>query len=136
MLEAVGITQVDADGNINEKKTLLPIFHMTFKSEICITINRFGEFVSASRDNKETTIIIPCTESSSGRSSGVVAHPRDRLDYVGGINEEKSTAYLSQLNEWKKDIPELNAIYNYVLGNTMLHDYSFRNFKEWRISID
>lgn len=121
--EAVGITQVDADGNINEKKTLLPIFHMTFKSEICITINRFGEFVSASRDNKETTIIIPCTESSSGRSSGVVAHPLcDRLDYVGGINEEKSTAYLSQLNEWKKDIPELNAIYNYVLGNTMLHD--------------
>lgn len=121
--EAVGITQVDADGNINEKKTLLPIFHMTFKSEICITINRFGEFVSASRDNKETTIIIPCTESSSGRSSGVVAHPLcDRLDYVGGINEEKSTAYLSQLNEWKKDIPELNAIYSYVLGNTMLHD--------------
>lgn len=121
--EAVGITQVDADGNINEKKTLLPIFHMTFKSEICITINRFGEFVGASRDNKETTIIIPCTESSSGRSSGVVAHPLcDRLDYVGGINEEKSTAYLSQLNEWKKDIPELNAIYNYVLGNTMLHD--------------
>lgn len=121
--EAVGITQVDADGNINEKKTLLPIFHMTFKSEICITINRFGEFVGASRDNKETTIIIPCTESSSGRSSGVVAHPLcDRLDYVGGINEEKSTAYLSQLNEWKKDIPELNAIYSYVLGNTMLHD--------------
>jgi CRISPR-associated protein Csd1 len=121
--EAVGITRVDADGNINEKKTLLPIFHMTFKSEICITINRFGEFVSASRDNKETTIIIPCTESSSGRSSRVVAHPLcDRLDYVGGINEEKSTAYLSQLNEWKKDIPELNAIYSYVLGNTMLHD--------------
>ena len=42
---------------------------MTFKSEICITIDLEGKFISATRDNKEVTIIIPCTESSSGRSS-------------------------------------------------------------------
>lgn len=130
--DAVGITKVDADGNVNEKKTLLPIFHMTFKSEICVTIDSFGKFVSASRDNKEMTIIIPCTESSSGRASGVAAHPLcDQLDYVGGFNKVKTEAYLSQLDCWKNEITELNAIYNYVLGKTMINDlFNHGIFKE------
>lgn len=130
--DAVGITKVDADGNVNEKKTLLPIFHMTFKSEICVTIDSFGKFIGASRDNKEMTIIIPCTESSSGRASGVAAHPLcDQLDYVGGFNKGKTDAYLSQLDCWKNEVTELNAIYNYVLGKTMINDLSNHGiFKE------
>lgn len=121
--DAIGIVQTDADGNANEKKTLLPICHMTFKSEICVTIDKGGNFVSASRDSKETTIIIPCTESSSGRASGIAAHPLcDQLDYVGGINDSKSEAYLSGLSSWKDNTIELNAIYNYVSGKTMIND--------------
>ncbi|WP_164914420.1 type I-C CRISPR-associated protein Cas8c/Csd1 [Aminipila luticellarii] len=130
--EAVGIVQVDADGNANEKKTLLPIGHMTFKSQICVTIDEDGVFVRASRDNKETTIIAPCTEISAGRSSGIAAHSLcDQLDYVGDINEGKIAAYLSQLNSWKGNIPELNAIYTYVSGKTMMDDLlNSRIFKE------
>lgn len=120
---AVGIVQTDADGSANEKKTLLPIGHMTFKSEICVGIDAFGGFVSASRDGKETTIIIPCTESSSGRSSGIAAHPLcDQLDYVSGTNDEKTNAYLSGLNAWKDDVAELNAVYTYISGKTILRD--------------
>lgn len=121
--EAVGVAQTDANGNMNEKKTLLPIFHMTFKSEINIVIDNDGKFVSASRDKKETTIVIPCTESSSGRSSGAAPHPLcDQLDYIGGINEEKIGKYLTGLSLWKDNIPELNAIYVYVSGRTIIDD--------------
>jgi len=120
---AVGIAQTDSNGNLNEKKTLLPIFHMTFKSEICVTIDKCGKFASASRDSKETTIIIPCTESSSGRSSGIAPHPLcDQFDYVGGINDDKTNEYLLELNSWKDNITELNAIYTYVSGKTIIND--------------
>jgi CRISPR-associated protein Csd1 len=130
--EAVGILEIDADGSANEKKTLLPIGHMTFKSEISVTIDECGNFISARRDNKETTIIIPCTEKSSGRASGVAAHPLcDQLDYVGGINDKKTKAYLAELQAWKEDMVELNAIYAYVSGNTMIDDLINSNiFKE------
>lgn len=122
--EAVGIVQTDADGNSDERKTLLPVFHMTFKSEICVIINEYGEFVNAGRDNKEKTIIIPCTENSlGGRTSNPAPHPLcDQLDYVGGINDKKLNDYLSVLKSWKNDILELNAIYTYVSGKTMLSD--------------
>lgn len=130
--EAVGIIKMDGEGNADEKKTLLPIGHMTFKSEIRVTIDIQGNFVSAKRDHKETTIIIPCTESSTGRSSGIAAHPLcDQLDYVGGINEDKTDAYLKGLENWKGNIGELNAIYNYVEGRTMIHDLRVSNiFKD------
>ncbi len=130
--QIVGIVQVDANGNENEKKTLLPIGHTTFKSEISITIDQDGNFIDAFRDNKEKTIIIPCTESSSGRSSGIVAHPLcDQLDYVGGVNPEKLEAYLVGLTAWKADITELNSIYTYVSSKSMINDLLNRSiFKE------
>ena len=81
---AVGIPVTDADGNVNDRKTLMPIFHTTFKSEICVYLDRDGGFVRASRDSKETTIIIPCTEGSAGRANDIknpLPHPLcDQLD--------------------------------------------------------
>jgi len=121
--DAIGLPQVNEDGSFNEKKTLLPIFHMTFKSEIRVMIDQCGHFIGASRDAKETTIIIPCTEKSSGRSSGIAAHPLcDQLDYVGGINDDKTKAYLLGLSAWKNTIAELNAIYAYITGKTIIKD--------------
>ena len=120
---AVGIVPIDKDGNANEKKTLLPICHMTFKSEIHIILDQIGRFVSACRDAKVTTIIIPCTEDSAGRASGIAAHPLyDQIDYVGGINDDKTENYLSGLNAWKGTISELNAIYTYVSKKSMMKD--------------
>ncbi|MGI6497829.1 MAG: type I-C CRISPR-associated protein Cas8c/Csd1 [Oscillospiraceae bacterium] len=121
--EAVGLAPIDADGNANEKKTLLPICHMTFKSEIHVTIDQAGRFIRASRDGRPTTIIIPCTEGSTGRSSGIAAHPLcDQLDYVGGIHEAKTAAYLEGLAAWKDAHTTLAAIYTYVAGKTCIQD--------------
>lgn len=130
--DAVGVVKIEEDGSANEKKTLLPVCHMTFKSEICVTIDKWGKFVNATRDNKEITIVIPCTESSSGRSSGIAAHPLcDQIDYVGGIHEAKLNDYLSKLYSWKKSVVELNAIYDYVNGKTLIKDLMDSNlFKD------
>lgn len=123
---AVGVVQFDADGNANEKRTLLPVFHMTFKSAICITIDSLGRFVSASRDIKDTTIIIPCTEESAGRSNDKAnpkPHPLcDQLDYIAGLKDVDCKNYLTQLSAWKDRTSELCAIHTYVSGKTILSD--------------
>ncbi|BDF59445.1 type I-C CRISPR-associated protein Cas8c/Csd1 [Christensenellaceae bacterium] len=124
--DAIGIPVTDADGSVNEKKTLLPIFHTTFKSEICVYLDCDGGFVRASRDRKEITIIIPCTEESSGRSNDKAnpqPHPLcDQLDYVGGIKDKGCKNYLTQLAQWKGGHAVLNAIYAYVAGGTIISD--------------
>lgn len=124
-LPAVGRVQYDENGNANEKKTLLPIFHITSKSEICVTVNENGSFLGAFRDKKEVTIIIPSTESSSERTSGIAAHPLcDQLDYVGGFNKVKTDVYLKELEKWKNSNAILNAVYTYVSGGTIIDDLS------------
>lgn len=123
---AVGIPVTDADGNVNDRKTLMPIFHTTFKSEICVYLDRDGGFVRANRDSKETTIIIPCTEESAGKTNdkkNPLPHPLcDQLDYVGGIKDKGSKNYLAQLAEWKGGNVALNAIYAYISGGTIIAD--------------
>jgi len=63
---------------------LLPICHTTNKAQIEIVINHQGTFKRARvvpKDNART--IIPCTESSGGRTSGEAPHPLcDKLQYV------------------------------------------------------
>ena len=120
---AIGIAGSVKDGVIDEKKTLLPIFHTTFKSTICVNLAQHGKFLSATRDKKEITIIIPCTEGSSGRTTNVEAHPLcDQLDYLGGINKAKTKKYLSELKNWKGQNPSLNAIHTYISGQTIVED--------------
>lgn len=120
---AIGIAGSVKDGVVDEKKTLLPIFHTIFKSTICVNLDLHGTFLSATRDKKETTIIIPCTEGSSGRTTNVEAHPLcDQLDYLGGINDAKTKKYLSELNNWKGQNSCLNAIHTYISGQTILED--------------
>jgi len=126
--DAAGIKKETADGEADEKKTFSPIFHTTFKSKICITLDSDGKFVNATRDNKETVVIIPCTESSSGRSSGIAPHPLcDQLDYVGGINGGKTSAYLEELGSWEEQASgiakaKLKAVHTYVKTETMISD--------------
>ena len=136
--DAAGITSVSVDAEKDEKKTFLPIFHTTFKSSICITLDGQGNFIEAKRDNKDITIIIPCTESSAGRAgSKISAHPLcDQLDYVGSINDDKTKAYLAELKKWRDSETSftktaLEAICGYVDDGKMLADLEEKEiFKE------
>jgi len=125
--DAIGIQNV-VDEEVDEKKTFLPIFHTTFKSQICITLDADGNFIDASRDSKDKTIIIPCTKGSEGRTVGIAPHPLcDQIDYVGGIDKPKMKAYLDELGNWEArsigiSKNKLNAVHTYVKNGTMISD--------------
>ena len=149
--DAVGIIK-DPD---NITKVLLPIFHLTAKANVEVTINNNGEFIRAkqlsSKDNTGTTII-PITEASAGRSSGIAPMPLfDKLIYIAGdykdrpisnnknesdnnqadskknkkSSKEYFQAYMNQLGIWIKDpdVPDqVKAIYKYLSKQTLVHD--------------
>ncbi|MBM6921532.1 type I-C CRISPR-associated protein Cas8c/Csd1 [Phocea massiliensis] len=104
-----------------------PISHMTTRADLEITINETGTFCSANAVSKdEPKTVIPTTESSRGRTSGVCAHPLcDQLQYVAAYNDKKHTAYVSQLEKWtysEESHPKLLPILTYVKGGTILSD--------------
>lgn len=118
---AVGIIPLDK-GNADEKRAFLPIFHTTLKSEVCFVLDEKGTLLSCFRDGKEQTIIIPCTEESASRSSGIAAHPLcDSISYIDkNINKERYTAYLEQLAARKGNNTKLNAIYAFLGENSVV----------------
>ena len=71
-MEKIGLV-----GKYREGKTVLaPVSHIITRADLEVTINAEGEFVSASAVGaKDPKIIIPATESSAGRTSGISAHP-------------------------------------------------------------
>ncbi|WP_019673747.1 type I-C CRISPR-associated protein Cas8c/Csd1 [Psychrobacter lutiphocae] len=118
---------------------LRPYYHIYKKSEIIITLNESGEFISAEYitvDNKPTSEarIIPVTIKSSSRTSGIAAHPLcDEFKYIAGDYEKyggKSNklafdAYVNLLSNWveldnKSILPK--AVLHYVKKETLLHD--------------
>ena len=65
---------------------LLPVSHSTINAQIEVTLNEAGEFVMGKVVEKgDEVTIIPVTEDSAARSSGVAPHPLcDKLCYVAG----------------------------------------------------
>lgn len=111
---------------------LLPICHTTQQAQIEITIDLDGNFKRAKVVPKnEARTIIPCTESSGGRTSGEAPHPLcDKLQYVaadykdyGGKKAFYYCSYLSQLKKWcdsENSHPKVEAVLRYVeKGNTL-----------------
>jgi CRISPR-associated protein Csd1 len=104
--------------------TLAPPSHMHAKTNICVTIDGSGNFLRATKDKEKesVTITIPCTENSSGRTSGICAHPlHDQLGYLA-LGEKKRNKYLEQLSHWCGLHVKVAAVYKYVAGNTIISD--------------
>lgn len=102
-----------AVGELNEenKVPLLPICHTTQKAHVEIVLDGEGNFKRAKIVPKEEArTIIPCTESSGGRTSGEAPHPLcDKLQYVakdyreyGGEKSSYFNSYINQLEAWSK----------------------------------
>lgn len=147
------------DENLNQiglqdesAKALLPISHTTVKIPIQIDIDVRGNFIGAialEKDKQKT--IVPTTEESISRSSGICPMPvDDKLKYVAGDYYQWSQAqekskkkdktpeyheqYLKQLkafndfaqnsdNNYEKYVKqELLAIYKYVTQDNIIHD--------------
>lgn len=106
---------------------LAPIGHVLTSANLQITLNAEGGFVDAAKvDKAEPKILIPVTEDSGGRTSGLAAHPLcEQLKYVAGTNKEAHELYLTELQKWMQSPyahPFLSAVYAYVQRDTVLTD--------------
>lgn len=109
------------------KEPLAPVAHIITAAQIEITIDQNGKFISASSvDKTDPKIIIPVTEESAGRTSGVCPHPLcDQIGYIAPVNRKKHEAYVDQLTDWTESDnshPMLLPILTYVKGKTILED--------------
>lgn len=127
-------------GKSGERETLCMIAHMNATAQLEITLNQEGEFVNAEVLEKESgRTLIPVTESSAGRASGVAPHALcDTLSYVAGdyseylqsdkeINraEQKYEAYRNALKAWcdsEYTCSKIRIIYTYIEKACMIRD--------------
>jgi CRISPR-associated protein Csd1 len=121
-------------GDTSERTILLPICHTTQKANLEVSVSASGEFVAARvlRPDEMTTII-PCTEDSSARTSGLVPHPlADKLQYVagdyqkfGGEKKPCFALYLENLEAWCSSAfahPLVKAVYVYLKKGCLIAD--------------
>ncbi len=122
--------------SVDEKQPLSLLAHMSANAQIEITLNNEGDFLKASEiDKKNSKTLIPVTEKSAGRSSGIAPHPLcDTLSYIAGDfvdysknknDKNKFDKYFLQLELWtNSDLshPKVKAVYNYISKKCMISD--------------
>lgn len=113
---------------------LLPICHTTQKAHVEIVLDQKGNFKRARVVPKEEArTIIPCTESSGGRTSGTVAHPLcDKLQYIaqdyethGGTKKTCFDLYSDELTRWcdsNYSHPKAEAVLKYAKKGKVIQD--------------
>ena len=116
---------------------LLPIAHSTQNADIEVSIYIDGEFEGSTAvlgKGKDKKTLIPVTESSASRSSGVAPHPLcDKLQYVAGdytsfvagTGDKFYVAYMKQLDDWctsEYANEKVKAIYEYLKKGTLIAD--------------
>ena len=116
---------------------LVPISHTTQKVNIEVALTGRGDFVRARvlRPDEMNTII-PCTEKSSARTSGLAPHPVfDKLQYIagdyvqygGGKKKFGYEEYMKRLQDWCSSPyahPYVQAVYTYLQKKCLIHDLS------------
>lgn len=119
----------------DDAAVLLPIAHSTFQAQIEVIIDIHGNFYKSKKVEKgDAVTIIPVTEDSAARSSGIAPHPLcDKLCYIAGDytlytgdnKEAYYQAYMEQLCEWAESDDThfmVQAIYEYLKKKTLIHD--------------
>ncbi len=123
-----------------DKNALTPMAHILANAQIEITLKENGELVSITKVEKEDAVtLIPVTESSAGRSSGVAPHALcDMLPYIAGdfsrycqkekdknLAEKKYEAYITNLKKWcdsEYSHVKVKAIYQYLSQRQLISD--------------
>lgn len=107
--QEIGIQKFQAEGDKRSYVPLLSVAHTTQLVNIEVELDQNGNFQDARLLAKdEQTTIIPCTEESSARTSGIVPHPLvDKLQYIaadypayGGTKKSGWNLYHTQLQDW------------------------------------
>ncbi len=121
---------------------LTPIAHMYANAQLEVALSETGDFVDArtiAKDAEDKVTLIPVTEASAGRSSGVAPHPLcDTLSYIAGdfsaycdgdkqkkSAEKKYQAYMQNLQNWvtsEYTHGKAKAIYQYLSKKQLVSD--------------
>ncbi|MGN1133950.1 MAG: type I-C CRISPR-associated protein Cas8c/Csd1 [Oscillospiraceae bacterium] len=117
---------------------MLPISHSTANAQIELTVNENGDFVAASKiDKSDAVTIIPVTDDSAARSSGICPHPfADKFVYIAGDYQKYATgknadnskyfdAYIQQLKGWAESEyshKAVKAVYKYLEKAELISD--------------
>lgn len=121
---------------VDERTPLLPIAHSTQNAQIEVVLNGEGSFIRARvLEKSEAVTIIPVTENSATRSSGIAPHPLcDKLQYVAGDyikyakkkkGEEFYIKYINQLEDWCNSPycnKKVSAILSYLKKKVIISD--------------
>ena len=120
--------------------TLTPLAHMDANAQIEVLLDAEGNFCGAHViDKKDAVTLIPVTEDSAGRSSGIAPHAlSDTLSYIAGDFEkyckgeklkktvvDKYQCYMRQLKAWYESEythPKVSAIYKYIDKKNLISD--------------
>ena len=119
--------------NDESSAVLLPICHTTQQAQVEIVLDGDGNFLRAKVVSKEDArTIIPVTEGSGGRTSGLNPHPlNDKLQYIAGDYSKYGAKtsgysdYLALLEDWCQSEfshPKAKAILNYVRKGYVFRD--------------
>ncbi|WP_107725902.1 type I-C CRISPR-associated protein Cas8c/Csd1 [Neisseria weaveri] len=141
-----------ADLSDSDKETLAPLWHSPQTAHIKIVLSGDGDFISAEVLPDKTIVMLPVTEDSEGRTSGLAPHAlADSLQYIAKdlaltytaetvrevegsngrkkiIKEKKEELifklYSDQLDRWCActDNPKILAIQKYIHKGTVLKD--------------
>lgn len=113
---------------------LLPICHTTNQAQIEIILNEDGVFNAARVvPKREARTIIPCTEKSGNRTSGLSPHPlADKLQYIaadykqyGGRKKHDHINYYELLSDWARSPfshAKVVAIHKYIERGQVIKD--------------
>lgn len=122
------------DRELPGASTLLPVSHSIQQAHVEITLDEYGNFISARTIGKEETII-PATEQSAGRTGRIPPpHPLcDKVQYcaadycpeTGGRKPSFFKEYEAQLAEWcnsPHNHPKAQSILKYVRKRRVVAD--------------
>ena len=123
-------------GKFDDVSTLFPIAHSTQNAQLEIAIDMQGNFRRAELVEKINAVtMIPVTEDSASRSSGIAPHPLcDKLAYVAEDYEaftgKKGSAayhqaYMESLKRWHESEfshPKVDAVYRYLEKGNIIRD--------------
>lgn len=115
---------------------LLPLSHSTFNAQIEVAIDGEGNFLNSKKLEKglDVVTIIPVTEDSASRGSGIAPHPLcDKLCYLAGDysrytgdkKEKYYESYMNHLRDWadsEYSHPMVAAIQKYLERGCLIQD--------------
>ncbi|MFA7189165.1 MAG: type I-C CRISPR-associated protein Cas8c/Csd1, partial [Sphaerochaetaceae bacterium] len=117
---------------------LLPIGHTTNMAHVEICLSEDGDFIHGNSrvlvEKRDQLTIIPCSEDSANRTSGLCPHPLfDKLQYVAGdycqyggeVKKWDYKSYIANLENWCASsyaVPSVSSILTYLRKGNLISD--------------